>query len=134
MISPADIVKLWPDTPRYQMIALLAQELALFSTPCGNCDNSHMELPSKDCCVYDKANLIVSKLEQLEKERQSLEVSSATPVDISAAISAVSARAAARQLHATHCLSDRSRKHMQIRADEAGQIVAELRKLKEPKT
>ena len=44
-----------------------------------------------------------------------------------ACLDIVSKRAASRFNEATHCLSDRSRKHMQIRADEAGQIAALIR-------
>jgi hypothetical protein len=46
---------------------------------------------------------------------------------IQEAAALVSERAAERHKHAAACQSDRSRKHMQIRADEAGQIVALLR-------
>jgi len=42
-------------------------------------------------------------------------------------IKIVSERAKQRQETVKHCWSDRSKKHMQIRADEAGQIVALLR-------
>jgi hypothetical protein len=73
MISPGDIVRLWPDAQRFQLAVLLAQELASLQAPCGGCDNSHMELPARDCCVYDKAYRIVDKIEQLEKERTLLD-------------------------------------------------------------
>lgn len=50
---------------------------------------------------------------------------------IEAAIGAASRRAASRHSTVAHCRSDRSKKHMQIRADEAGQLVADIRALLE---
>lgn len=50
---------------------------------------------------------------------------------VEAAIAVASQRAASRHNEATHCVSDRSKKHMQIRADEAGQLVADIRALLE---
>lgn len=48
---------------------------------------------------------------------------------IEAAMRVVSERASARHKEAGSCISDRSRKHMHIRADEAGQIVTYIRAL-----
>lgn len=50
---------------------------------------------------------------------------------IEAAASVASKRAASRHSTVAHCHSDRSKKHMQIRADEAGQLVADIRALLE---
>lgn len=50
---------------------------------------------------------------------------------IEAAAAAASKRAASRHSTVAHCHSDRSKKHMQIRADEAGQLVADIRALLE---
>lgn len=50
---------------------------------------------------------------------------------VEAAMAVVSQRATSRHNEATHCVSDRSKKHMQIRADEAGQLVADIRALLE---
>ena len=48
---------------------------------------------------------------------------------IEAAALVASRRAALRHSTVAHCHSDRSKKHMQIRADEAGQLVADIRAL-----
>ena len=48
-----------------------------------------------------------------------------------AAADVASKRAASRHSTVAHCHSDRAKKHMQIRADEAGQLVAEIRALLE---
>lgn len=45
---------------------------------------------------------------------------------IEAAAAVASKRAASRHSTVAHCHSDRSKKHMQIRADEAGQLVADI--------
>ena len=50
---------------------------------------------------------------------------------IEAAAAVASKRAASRHSTVAHCHSDRSKKHMQIRADEAGQLVADIRALLE---
>lgn len=50
---------------------------------------------------------------------------------IEAAALVASRRAASRHSTVAHCHSDRSKKHMQIRADEAGQLVADIRTLLE---
>lgn len=50
---------------------------------------------------------------------------------VEAAMAVASQRAASRHGTAAHCVSDRSKKHMQIRADEAGQLVADIRALLE---
>lgn len=50
---------------------------------------------------------------------------------IEAAALVASRRAASRHSTVAHCHSDRSKKHMQIRADEAGQLVADIRALLE---
>ena len=50
---------------------------------------------------------------------------------IEAAADVASKRAASRHSTVAHCHSDRAKKHMQIRADEAGQLVAEIRALLE---
>ena len=50
---------------------------------------------------------------------------------IEAAADVASKRAASRHSTVAVCHSDRSKKHMQIRADEAGQLVADIRALLE---
>ena len=50
---------------------------------------------------------------------------------IEAAADVASKRAASRHSTVAHCHSDRAKKHMQIRADEAGQLVADIRALLE---
>ena len=50
-------------------------------------------------------------------------------IEVAAAVA--SKRAASRHSTVAHCHSDRSKKHMQIRADEAGQLVADIRALLE---
>ena len=65
MLSPDEAAKIWPDQPRWQRIVLLAQELASTVKPCGGCDNSHLEIPARDCCVYDRAAAILDKMEKI---------------------------------------------------------------------
>jgi hypothetical protein len=71
-------------------------------------------------------------VERLRSGEDGLEYAAADEIErlrevIQEAVALVSERAAERHKHAAACQSDRSRKHMQIRADEAGQIVALLR-------
>jgi hypothetical protein len=65
-------------------------------------------------------------LDAIECEVSEL-VEAARQLAFEEAVEVVSKRAAERVLSATHCQSDRSRKHMHLRADEAGQIVALLK-------
>lgn len=58
-------------------------------------------------------------------------VAAARREGIEAAVAVTSKRAASRHSTVAHCHSDRSKKHMQIRADEAGQLVADIRALLE---
>jgi hypothetical protein len=58
-------------------------------------------------------------------------VAAARREGIEAAALVASRRAASRHSTVAHCHSDRSKKHMQIRADEAGQLVADIRALLE---
>lgn len=64
-----------------------------------------------------------------EIERLRAAVAAALREGIEAAALVASRRAALRHSTVAHCHSDRSKKHMQIRADEAGQLVADIRAL-----
>lgn len=65
--------------------------------------------------------------DQAQKARA--EADAARLEGLKAARIVASKRATSRQEAVKHCVSDRSKKHMQIRADEAGQLVADIRAL-----
>jgi hypothetical protein len=72
---------------------------------------------------------IVALEAEVEKLRKTVIAARSGGVEAAAAVA--SKRAASRHSTVEHCHSDRSKKHMQIRADEAGQLVADIRALLE---
>ena len=66
---------------------------------------------------------------EIERLRRTIVAARRGAVEAAAAVA--SKRAASRHTAVAHCHSDRSKKHMQIRADEAGQLVADIRALLE---
>ena len=70
MLTLKDIQYIWPgpENKDWRRVVLLAQELVHIHTVCSGCDNSaNMEMPRRDCCVYDKARVILDSLNALEK-------------------------------------------------------------------
>jgi hypothetical protein len=68
MLSSADIRHIWPGNKRAQQAVVLAQELSRFTKlkKCGGCtDHDNMEIPTKDCCVYDIAYTMLRRLDEL---------------------------------------------------------------------
>jgi hypothetical protein len=69
MLTLKDIHYMWsgPENKDWRRVVLLAQELIPIHTVCDGCCNSaDMEMPRRDCCVYDKAYAILNNLNQLE--------------------------------------------------------------------
>lgn len=69
MLTLKDVKYMWPgpENKDWRRVVLLAQELVPIHTVCGGCDNSaDMEMPRRDCCVYEKAWSILDSLNQLE--------------------------------------------------------------------
>ena len=66
-MTPTQIKTVWPDDKEWQRVVLLAQELIPIHRVCEGCDNSaNMEIPRKDCCVFDKAHMLLNRLKELE--------------------------------------------------------------------
>jgi hypothetical protein len=74
MLTTKDIQYIWPgpENKDWRRVVLLAQELVPIHTACSGCDHSaNMEMsrhmPRRDCCVYDKARVILDSLNALEE-------------------------------------------------------------------
>ena len=78
-------------------------------------------LKKQIACEQMGARIVVLEASEAAARREGIE----------AAAAVASKRAASRHSTVAHCHSDRSKKHMQIRADEAGQLVADIRALLE---
>lgn len=76
-------------------------------------------LKKQIACEQMGARIVVLEASEAAARREGIE----------AAAAVASKRAASRHSTVAHCHSDRSKKHMQIRADEAGQLVADIRAL-----
>jgi hypothetical protein len=69
VLSAKDIQYMWPgpENKDWRRVVLLAQELIPIHTVCeGCCNSADMEMPRRDCCVYDKAYDILNSLNALE--------------------------------------------------------------------
>ena len=69
MLTLKDIQYMWPgpENKDWRRVVVLAQVLVPIHTVCDGCDNSaDMEMPRRDCCVYDKAWSILASMNILE--------------------------------------------------------------------
>jgi hypothetical protein len=92
-------------------------------------DMWYAENAKKQAACEQMGARIVALEAEVEKLRKT--VIAARSGGVEAAVAVASKRAASRHSTVEHCHSDRSKKHMQIRADEAGQLVADIRALLE---
>lgn len=73
MLSTDDIKHVWPNDKYWQRVVVLAQELAKLSNQsrlrkCASCiDHDNMEIPVRECCVYDRAHAILKRLNELDE-------------------------------------------------------------------